>query len=364
MYAWARVFSVPVPQTILTRKTKSAIFLVFTIDDGGGDAVRAALEDIPGLNNAVSSRAPEAALAGIVSIGSAAWDRLFTGPRPRSLRPFVPYEGEVHTAPATPADLLVHIKSDDMGLCYELGAKITEAFGDAVTVVDEVHGFRYFDLRDLIGFVDGTENPIGQAAIDAITVGGEDPDFEGGSYVAIQRYVHDLSSWNDLSTEEQEAAIGRTKLDNVEMADDVKPPNSHIALNVVEDENGEEIDVVRDNMPYGDVSGAGVNGTFYIAYSAAPERHRGDAAQDVHRRPARHLRPPPRLHHRGHRGPVLHPDTRLPRRPATRARRRTHRVPDPDDPFRRLAGHRVTALTTPAIRPPHPPQSGRTRRTP
>ncbi|MET4166786.1 MULTISPECIES: Dyp-type peroxidase [Gordonia] len=266
----------PVPQTILTRKTKSAIFLVFTIDDGGEDAVRDALEEIPGLNNAVSSRAPEAALAGIVSIGSAAWDRLFDGPRPRSLRPFVPYEGEVHTAPATPADLLVHIKSDDMGLCYELGAKITEALGDAVTVVDEVHGFRYFDLRDLIGFVDGTENPTGQAAIDAITVGDEDPDFEGGSYVAIQRYVHDLSSWNDLSTEDQEAAIGRTKLDNVEMSDEVKPPNSHIALNVVEDENGEEIDVVRDNMPYGDVSGStvngkGVNGTFYIAYSAAPD---------------------------------------------------------------------------------------------
>ncbi|MFE0752238.1 Dyp-type peroxidase [Gordonia sp. NPDC058843] len=271
----------PVPQTILTRKTKAAIFLVFTIDDGGEEAVRDALEAIPGLNNAVSSRAPEAALAGIVSIGSEAWDRLFAGPRPRSLRPFVPYEGEVHTAPATPADLLVHIKSDDMGLCYELGAKITEALGDAVTVVDEVHGFRYFDLRDLIGFVDGTENPTGQAAIDAITVGDEDPDFAGGSYVAVQRYVHDLSSWNDLSTEEQEAAIGRTKLDNVEMPDDVKPPNSHIALNVVEDENGEEIDVVRDNMPYGDVSGStvngpgtngkGVNGTYYIAYSATPD---------------------------------------------------------------------------------------------
>lgn len=262
---------VPVPQTILTRKTKSAIFLVLTIDDGGEDTVRDVLAEIPGLNNAVSSRAPEAALAGIVSIGSDAWDRLFDGPRPRALRPFVPYEGDVHTAPATPADLLVHIKSDQMDLCFELGRLITDALGDAVTVVDEVHGFRYFDLRDLIGFVDGTENPVGQAAVETITVGDEDPDFAGGSYVAIQRYVHDLSSWNALSTSEQEAAIGRTKLDNVEMSDDVKPANSHIALNKVEDENGEEIDVVRDNMPYGDVSGAGENGTFYIAYSAGPD---------------------------------------------------------------------------------------------
>ena len=261
----------PVPQTILTRKTRSAIFVVLVINDGGEQTVRDFLEDVPSLTNAVSSRAPEAALAGIVSIGSDAWDRLFDGPRPRSLRPFVPYEGEVHTAPATPADLLLHIKADQLDLCFELGRKFTETLGDAVTVVDEVHGFRYFDLRDLIGFVDGTENPVGQAAIDAITVGDDDPDFTGGSYVAIQRYIHDLGAWNALSTEDQEDAIGRTKLDNVEMADDVKPTNSHIALNVVEDESGAEIDVVRDNMPYGDVSGAGECGTFYIAYSAGPD---------------------------------------------------------------------------------------------
>ncbi|MFW0782989.1 Dyp-type peroxidase [Gordonia sp. CPCC 206044] len=261
----------PVPQTILTRKTKTAVFLVLTIDEGGEDTVRDVLSDIPSLTRAVSSRAPEAALAAITSIGSQAWDRLFDGPRPRSLRPFVTYEGDVHTAPATPGDLLLHIKADQMDLCFEVGRLITTALGDSVTVVDEVHGFRYFDLRDLIGFVDGTENPVGQEATDAITVGDEDPDFTGGSYVAIQRYVTDLAAWNALSVPEQEDAIGRTKLDNVEMDDDVKPTNSHIALNVVEDENGEEIDVVRDNMPYGSASGSEECGTFYIAYSAGPD---------------------------------------------------------------------------------------------
>ena len=262
---------VPIPQTILTRKTTSALFLVLTIDDGGEGAVRDVLGDLPTLTRAVSSRAPEAALAAIASIGSAAWDRLFDGPRPRSLRPFVVYEGQVHTAPATPADLLVHIKADRMDLCFEVGRLVTDALGDAVTVVDEVHGFRYFDLRDIIGFVDGTENPVGQAAIDAITVGDEDPAFAGGSYVAIQRYVTDLEAWNALSVPEQEDAIGRTKFDNVEMDDDVKPTNSHIALNVVTGADGEEIDVVRDNMPYGDASGSGERGTFYIAYSAGPD---------------------------------------------------------------------------------------------
>lgn len=262
---------VPVPQTILTRKTKHALFLVLLINEGGEEKVRDMFADLGSRTNSVSSRAPEQALAGIVSIGSDAWDRLFSGPRPKALRPFVEYAGDVHVAPATPADLLLHLKADAMDLCYELGRLLMTELGDAVTVVDEVHGFRYFDLRDLIGFVDGTENPVGQAAIDAITVGDEDPAFAGGSYVAIQRYVTDFGSWNSISVEDQEAAIGRTKLDNIEMSDDVKPTNSHIALNVVEDANGEQIDIVRDNMPYGDVSGAGEAGTFYIAYSAAPD---------------------------------------------------------------------------------------------
>lgn len=259
------------PQTILTRKTKYALFLVLTINDGGEEAVRDFLPDFAGLISAVSSRAPDQALAGIVGIASDAWDRLFDGPRPRLLRPFTPLEGPVHSAPATSGDLLLHLKSDQFDLCYELGRKATGALGDAVTVVEEVHGFRYFDLRDLIGFVDGTENPTGQDAIDAITVGDEDSYFAGGSYVATQRYVTDFADWESLTVEEQEAAIGRTKLDNIEMSDAVKPANSHIALNVIEDADGNEIDVVRDNMPYGDASVSGETGTFYIAYSAGPD---------------------------------------------------------------------------------------------
>lgn len=261
----------PVPQTVLTRKTKHALFLVMTINAGGEAGVRDMFADLGSRTNSVSSRAPEQSLAAIVSIGSDAWDRLFDGPRPRSLRPFVEYRGEVHRAPATAADLLVHIKADAMDLCYELGRMLTNILGDSVTVVDEVHGFRYFDMRDLIGFVDGSENPVGQAAIDAITVGDEDPAFAGGSYVAIQRYVTDFAAWNALGVAEQENAIGRTKLDNVELSDEVKPANSHIALNVIENADGEEIEIVRDNMPYGEVAGTGEAGTFYIAYSAGPD---------------------------------------------------------------------------------------------
>ncbi|MBB4133572.1 Dyp-type peroxidase [Gordonia humi] len=257
-------------QHILTRKTPSAMFLVMTIDDGGEDAVREALTGLSGIVTTVSSRVPEATLSAVVGIGSAAWDRLFSGPRPAELHPFIELTGEVHTAPSTPGDILLHIKSDRQDLAFEVGRLWTASLGDAVTTVDEVHGFRYFDMRDLIGFVDGTENPTGDDAVAAILVDAEDPDFAGGSYVAIQRYVTDFTSWNALPVPDQEAAIGRSKVENIEFDDDVKPTNSHIALNVIEDANGEELDIVRDNMPYGDIAGDREKGTLFIAYSKTP----------------------------------------------------------------------------------------------
>ncbi|GAC57838.1 hypothetical protein GOHSU_25_00730 [Gordonia hirsuta DSM 44140 = NBRC 16056] len=258
-------------QIILTRKLRYAIFLVLTINEGGEEQVRETLEGLSGRLRTVSSRNPDAALAAVAGIGSAAWDRLFAGPRPKLLRPFTELKGDVHTAPATPGDLLLHIKSDEMDMCYEVGQILTNDFGDAVSTVEEIHGFRYFDLRDLTGFVDGTENPTGDEALEAILVDGEDPGFRGGSYVTIQRYVTDFDSWTSLSVGEQEDVFGRSKAENIEMDDDVKPSNAHIALNVIEDADGNELEIVRDNMPYGQISGSGDKGTFFIAYSKDPD---------------------------------------------------------------------------------------------
>ena len=255
-------------QLIITRKHPHAVFLVLTLADAADvEQVREVISGFSGIVRSVSSRAPEANLVGILGIGSNAWDRLFSGPRPALLHPFIELDGP-HTAPSTPGDLLIHLKADTTGLCYEVATKVVDDFGANVTVVDEVHGFRYFDLRDLIGFVDGTENPTGQDAIDAITVADDDESLLGGSYVAVQRYVHNMPEWTALSTEEQEDAVGRTKADNIELADDVKPSNSHIALNVITDEDGNELEILRDNMPYG--SADGERGTFFIAYSSSP----------------------------------------------------------------------------------------------
>jgi porphyrinogen peroxidase len=260
----------PEPQPVVVPLTTAAIFLVLTVDPGGEETVRDLLADISGLQRSVGFRIPGGALAAVAGIGSDVWDRLFAGPRPRELHPFRELAGPRHLAPATPGDLLFHIRGNRMDLCFEFAAQVMARLKDVVTVADEVHGFRYFDERDLIGFVDGTESPSGRAGVGAAIVSGDqDPEFAGGSYVIVQKYVHDMAAWNALSVEEQERVIGRTKLDDIEFPDDVKPANSHVALNTIIDPDGEQQQIVRANMPFGQV-GTGEFGTYYIGYAASP----------------------------------------------------------------------------------------------
>ena len=309
----AAVAGPPVAQPVLTALTASAIFLVLTIDDGGEPVVHDLLADLSGLARTVGFRSPQGGLAVVAGVGSAAWDRLFAGPRPAELHPFRALDGDRHRAVATPGDLLFHIRAATMDLCWELASLVVGRLAGAATVVDEVHGFKYFDERDLLGFVDGTENPSGPAAEAAVTIGAEDPEFAGGSYVIVQKYLHDMAAWNGLTVEEQERVIGRAKLSNVEMADDVKPSNSHVALNTIVDADGTQRQILRDNMPFGSL-GAGEFGTYFIGYAGHPVGHRADAPAHVPRRPSGQLRPDPRLLHRGHRHPVLRAHCGLPRR--------------------------------------------------
>ncbi|GAA5198723.1 Dyp-type peroxidase [Rugosimonospora acidiphila] len=259
-----------VPQAVLAPLTSAAIFLVVTVRPGGEEAVRDLLSEVSGLRRSVGFRAAEGELSCVVGIGSALWDRLFDGPRPAGLHPFRELRGDRHTAVSTPGDLLFHLRSSRLDLCFELAALIASRLGDAATVVDEVHGFRYFDQRDLLGFVDGTENPTGSAAYDAVTVGDEDPDFAGASYVIVQKYLHDLAAWDALPVEAQERVVGRSKLSDIEMPDAVKPDNSHVAVNTITDPDGTKREILRDNMPFGSV-GRAEFGTYFIGYSATPE---------------------------------------------------------------------------------------------
>ncbi len=260
----------PTPQPVLSPLTGTAIFLVLTIDGGGEATTRDLLADLPGLQRTVGFRVPEGGLTVVAGVGSAAWDRLYAGPRPAGLHVLRELRGEKHHAVSTPGDLLFHIRAEAMDLCFELASQVMDRLGNSVTVVDEVHGFKYFEVRDLLGFVDGTENPVGREAEMAVTVGPEDPGFAGSSYVIVQKYLHDLTAWNALSVEDQERAIGRTKLSNVELAEDVKPSNSHVALNTIVGPNGEERQILRDNMPFGEL-GQAEFGTYFIGYASTPE---------------------------------------------------------------------------------------------
>jgi putative iron-dependent peroxidase len=260
----------PAPQPVLSPLTAAAVFLVLTIDPGGEQVVSELLADLSGLQRSVAFRLPEGRLQAVAAIGSDVWDRLFSGPRPAELHPFRELAGPRHRAPATTGDLLFHIRANRMDLCFEFATQVMARLGGVAAVADEVQGFRYFDERDLIGFVDGTESPQGAPGIDAAIIGpDQDPDFAGGSYVIVQKYLHDLPAWNTLTVEEQERAVGRTKLADIELPDDVKSADSHVALNTVTDPGGEQLQIVRANMPFGN-PGRAEFGTYFIGYAATP----------------------------------------------------------------------------------------------
>lgn len=254
------------PQPVLSPLTTAAVFLVVTVDPEGVPAARQLLADLPGLQRSFGFGRPDARLSCVAGIGSEAWDRLFGGPRPAELHTFPELVGATHRAVSTPGDLLFHIRAGRQDLCFGLAAEIMDRLRGSVTVRDEVQGFSYLDMRDLLGFVDGTENPVGPAAGAAVLVGAEDPDFVGGSYVVVQKYLHAMSAWNALPVEEQERVIGRRKLSNVEL----DQPGSHVALNTITDPDGTERQILRDNMPFGS-PGKGEFGTYFIGYSRTPD---------------------------------------------------------------------------------------------
>jgi porphyrinogen peroxidase len=259
-----------IPQPVVAPLTSAAMFLVVTINPGvaARTAVRSLCADLSALLRAVGTRDQQGNLSCIMGIGSDAWDPLFGQPRPAELHPFRELGAGSRHAVATPGDLLFHIRAQRMDLCFELATQISTRLGDAVSPMDEVQGFRYFDARDLIGFVDGTENPVEQEATDATLIGEEDATFAGGSYVIVQKYLHDMAGWNALPTEVQERIIGRTKLSDIELDDAVKPSNAHNALTSIT-ENGQELQILRDNMPFGRPS-EGEFGTYFIGYSRSP----------------------------------------------------------------------------------------------
>ena len=245
----------------------SAVFLTLCVGPGEAEAARArdVCAMVPTLVRSVGRRDPAAELSCVVALGADAWERLAPGRgRPAQLHAFRALSDGPRTAPATPGDVVLHVRAQRRDFCHELVRLIMEKLGDAVQVVDETHGFAYMDNRDLIGFVDGTENPDGDARRLWTIVGDEDPDHAGGTYVTVQRYVTDFAKWGSIATEEQERVIGRTKIDDIELDDDACPPSAHKERTTIVRDDGQEHKIVRHNMVWGTST---ESGTFFIGYA-------------------------------------------------------------------------------------------------
>jgi putative iron-dependent peroxidase len=255
----------PTPQPgVLPAGGAHAYFLTFTVADGAErTALSKAIRDNLSSARALAKKAKTARLQCTLGIGSKLWDRLSPASRPAGLRPFLAIKVNGRVAPATGGDLFLQITSGRHDLNLDLAMGLLQRLQPLATMTEEIHGFRYRDSRDLTGFIDGTENPKGKARAVAALIGEEDRPFAGGSYVVVQRYVHDLERWRGLDEREQEQIIGRTKRGSVELSKAKKPQTAHISRVVIE-RDGAELQILRQSYPWGTVREAGL---YFAAYT-------------------------------------------------------------------------------------------------
>lgn len=254
------------PQQVTDRPGENAIFIVYGLKDTPrtGEQVKDVCANFSALIRSMQNRFPDLQFSATMGFGAEAWAKLFPGQdKPKELETFREIKGGKHIAVSTPGDLLFHIRAKQMGLCFEFASIIDQKLQGVAVSVDETHGFRFHDGKAIIGFVDGTENPhIDEDPWHFAVIGGEDKKFAGGSYVFVQKYIHDMTAWNALPTEEQEKVIGRRKFNDVELSDDEKPANAHNAVSNI----GDDLKIVRANMPFANTS-KGEYGTYFIGYA-------------------------------------------------------------------------------------------------
>ena len=254
-------------QNVIDYPNSNTIFMVwnFRADADIKPAFQRICALMDNLNNSAQVRTAGTSRASVVmGIGFGAWNRLgLPQPLPAELVEFEPVRGGKHTAVATPGDLHFHIRADEKSYCIDMAVSISAVLSPVADCSDEIHGFRYWDGRSILGFVDGTENPNGTDRAFFGIIGDEDQRYKGGSYLFVQKYIHDLAAWRALPVEEQEKVFWRSKANDIEMTDDVKPANSHSALANV----GDDLKIVRDNMPFGYTAGNEM-GTYFIAYAS------------------------------------------------------------------------------------------------
>ncbi|WP_168396113.1 Dyp-type peroxidase [Acinetobacter indicus] len=273
---------------ILPLPSDHARFIVLRLKDLTLEQLKEKLADLFNTRDRLITQHPHAQIKTAVAFGPELWAQLYSQ-TPAGFQQLQPIEGAFQM-PVVPADVLIHIASARADICFALSQSFFEGIQDQVDVLDERVCFRYFDGRDMTGFIDGTENPQFPDDRAEVALLGEDAGiFEDGSFVFAQRYAHDLDKWKRLKVDAQEQVMGRTKLESIELDDEVKPDNAHVARTVVEDDEGEEMEILRHSLPYGD--GQGDQGLFFIAYTkdltildAMLERMFGTSGDGIHDR--------------------------------------------------------------------------------
>lgn len=249
---------------ILPLPSDHARFIVLRLKDLSIEDFKEQLEQLFTTRDRLITQHPNAQIKTGVAFGPELWAKLYDQAA-AGFKQLEPIQGSFDM-PVVPADVLIHIASARADICFALSQSFFEGIRDQVEVLDERVCFRYFDGRDITGFIDGTENPQFPDDRAEVALLGEDAGiFQDGSFIFAQRYAHNLDKWKKLKVDAQEQVMGRTKLESIELEDEVKPANAHVARTVVEDEEGEEMEILRHSLPYGD--GRGDQGLFFIAYT-------------------------------------------------------------------------------------------------
>lgn len=202
----------------------------------------------------------------VTAFGEALWQRLAPGRTPFRLRPFETIGDPAgRHAPATQRDIWFWLQATAEDANFDLAFGIHQALAPHARPELEIDGFKYHGERDLIGFVDGTGNPKTREDREAAAL---IPDNSGGSFVLTQKWVHDLPKFNRLTVPEQEAVIGRTKVEDVELEGEAMPPDSHVSRTDAE-EDGVALKIYRRSTPYGTVC---KHGLYFVAFACDPDR--------------------------------------------------------------------------------------------
>ncbi|MGQ8366004.1 Dyp-type peroxidase [Glaciecola sp. 1036] len=243
-----------------------AQYLLFNVVDDDLSAIRSKLAVCLDIFDYYEDEHYEAMVSGLVGIGASFWQELYPDATPAGLSPFPDMQSEDRCAPVMIADIFVQIRADRLDICHEIGIKIVDLFKLHTEMVEQVRAFRYLDGRDLTGFVITDENPRGMKKLDIAIVGDENHGFQGGSYLHIQRYRHDMARWNALSESRQEKIMGKTREHNLPVVD--SGLSSHAFRTKITGPDGEYPILLNQSMPYGNMS---VQGLYFVSCARHPE---------------------------------------------------------------------------------------------